>query len=471
MTPRPSPPVHPMVPMRRLHAVLAACLLGAPCAQAGPPCTGGASGRIVAIAEHRDAEVWTIELSNGVVAHLRQQREPEPRTRMVITLGLGILSEGPGQRGMSEALAAALSPPLFDDLDERERALLMRTPGGAAVEFGASATHDALTITAEADAVWPAHLPRLAHEVLAHARIDPSLLRAHLATERARLSASGRSLPQAYREAYESVLLGRALTPDLEDLDAITPERLGEHLERLRREAPIEIAITTPLAPEQVIDALRVWLGPLPARAAPSSSARLERHAAASPSTPMQVRHRYRAQEPVAAVVRTALVPGMHDGLDESAVRRVRALLILGEIADGRLEREPALASATTRVDFVSPFPGAGTVGTVGICRPEDAERAALAIERVLLDLAEQGPTPEELVGAIERLTARRESWRAEPWYWARALAKLRWNGFSLDALAEGPEAYARLTAEDLRAVAAETLRPERGIAIDILPE
>ena len=60
---------------------------------------------------------------------------------------------------------------------------------------------------------------------------------------------------------------------------------------------------------------------------------------------------------------------------------------------------------------------------------------------------------------------------RTVPWFWPIVLAKSRWHGISLDAFAEGPESYERLTVADIQQAASVTLIEANGIALDLHPE
>jgi zinc protease len=144
---------------------------------------------------------------------------------------------------------------------------------------------------------------------------------------------------------------------------------------------------------------------------------------------------------------------------DGDSSRLQRAL-----VRDGRLAQD---------VDtYLWPTALCGLFGIVSTARSEiPPERLEAEIRRVLDDVARDGVTEDELTGAVRRVRRDHVSQLATVEERADALAYAATVLGDADALNRVFDAYARLTVDDLRRVAAEYLTPERAATLVVLPK
>lgn len=144
---------------------------------------------------------------------------------------------------------------------------------------------------------------------------------------------------------------------------------------------------------------------------------------------------------------------------DGDSSRLQRAL-----VRDGRLAQE---------VDtYLYPTALCGVFGVVATARSEiEPEALEEAIRAVLDDVVENGVTEDELTGAVRRVRRDHASELATVEERADALAYAATVLGDADAVNRVMEAYERVTADDLRRVAAEYLAPERTATLVVLPD
>ena len=419
------------------------------------------AAQVTGLHVHQPLNMWTAEFSNGVIVHVRHDPEIGGRVRVAINLGSGRVAESGATRGVTDALAAALASPTFVGITDSERSTLLTPLSGETTTIEAIGGDDGLLLLIESPTPFVTHAMRIAHELLTDADINDATLAEHNATV-----ASPAGFGDAYQRGLRDVM-GLPRAPR----SPVPAEVARAHLAELRSSAPIEIAIVMGATQQQGIDAARLAIASLPPRPYPSRSSWAEVVAIDLPAMPVAIRRTHTAPQPLAAVMRGVISQQPADQHQRDTVHILRSLYLLGAVVDARLARVPGVDSASTRVNFVTPFDRAIMLSTVVVCEPSEADRIGIAIETTLRSIATDGPTAEELVEASEQFTARRAEARTEPWFWPIVLAKSRWHGISLDAFAEGPESYERLTVADIQQAASVTLIEANGIALDLHPE
>ncbi len=430
-------------------------------ALASPECGPSPAAEVTGLHVHQPLDMWTAEFSNGVVVHVRHDPAIGGRVRVAINLGAGRLAEPEASAGVTDALAAAIASPEFVGINDSQRSTLLTPVRGERTTIESIGADDGLLILIESPTPFVAHAMRLAHELLTDADINEAELAAHNASV---------AMPVGFRDAYQRGLREVMGLPGASDRP-VAADVVRAHLAELRASAPIEIAIVMGATPQQGIDAARIAVAALPPRPAPSRFTWAQVVDVDLPALPVAITRTHGDPQPLAAVMRGAIAQQPEGQRERDMVHLLRSLYVLGTVVDARLSRVRGVDSASTRVNFVTPYDRTLMVNTIVVCEPSDAARIGTAIETCLLALAREGPTAEEVVAAAERFTQRRAEAREDPWFWPIVLAKSRWHGISLDAFAEGPEAYERLTVADIQQAARATLTEDQGIALDLYPE
>ncbi|HEV3051040.1 MAG TPA: insulinase family protein, partial [Longimicrobium sp.] len=144
---------------------------------------------------------------------------------------------------------------------------------------------------------------------------------------------------------------------------------------------------------------------------------------------------------------------------DGDSSRLQRAL-----VRDGRLAQD---------VDtYLWPTALCGLFGIVATARSEiDPQAIEEVIRRVLDDVAREGVMADELTGAVNRVRRDHVGQLATVEERADALAYAATVLGDADALNRVLDSYARVTADDLRRVAAEYLSAERAVTLVVLPK
>lgn len=448
--------------MRRalVTLILVALTAAVPAAWSSPACDTPSAAEIAGLHVHRPLNMWTAEFSNGVVAHVRNDPSIGGRVRVAINLGAGRLAEPAEASGVTDALAAALASPVFVGVTAGERDTLLKPVGGEPTVIEAIGADDGLLLLIDSSTPFVTHAMRIAHELLTDADISETRLAEHNASL---------ALETSFGESYQRGLRDVMGLPGA-SLEPVSAEVVRAHLACLRATAPIEIAIVMGATQQQGIDAARLAVAAIPPRPYPSRHTWSHAVNVDLPDLPVALRRTHSAPQRLAAVMRGVIAQHPADQHQRDTIHFLRSLYLLGTIVDARLAGVPGVDSASTRVNFVTPYDRAIMLSTVVVCEPAEAERIGIAIETAMRSLAADGPSAEELVAASERFTARRAEARTEPWFWPIVLAKSRWHGISLDAFAEGSEAYERLTVADIQRAAEISLTQRNGIALDLVP-
>jgi zinc protease len=264
----------------------------------------------------------------------------------------------------------------------------------------------------------------------------------------------------------------RVTMNDPQRINAQTLERAQAWLERLCREAPIEVAVVGEITQEQVMPLIEKYLGSLPER--PRSAARLDR-----------LRRLNRAEGPlerrvsVDTITPQAMVFYGFVGSDARQVRDSRALELAGKILDSQLiervrEELGLVYSIGVQSEPSAAYHDAGMFVTGAPCAPDKADELVGEIETIFTRLAEEGPTEEELANAQKQVLNNLDTRMKEPTFWWGQLQYAHLHKVDLDQLKHVRESFQAFTCEQVRDVFRKYYVPQRMyhvIAVPASPE
>jgi len=295
---------------------------------------------------------------------------------------------------------------------------------------------------------------------------------------RARASAK---LAYASYQANPSSVLGRDLewllndrdprfvTPTPAVLDAATPEGFRQVWEPLLAQGPVEVDVFGDIDVEATVAALNRTFGALPQRQPIPAEALARKLSFAKPNgEPVVLRHAGEADQAVAVIAWPT--GGGSAGLPES-----RKLKLLAEIFGNRLLeslREQAGASYAPQVsaDWPLDLDQGGRFLALAQLPPELAPEFFAEAERIAAELAANGPTADELELASEPLLQLLDRLQTGHTFWLNQIEGATTDPERVRQLPSIMVDYTRSTPDEMRALAAKYLRPERAFRLEVVP-
>ncbi len=429
----------------------------------------GSTGAIVARREITDLGILQVDFANGVQLNLKKTDFQAASIVLTARFGGGLLTMPADKPGLdiftnSAAGLMGLGKHSSDDL---RRILAGRSVGGAfAVD------KDAFTVSG---ATTPQDL-ELELQLLAAQATDPGYR-----PEAQRLLVRG--MAQYYTrlqhmpEGLFPLEIQRALAggdarfglPALDTLSAYTMDDIRGWLAPELGRGPLELSIVGDLDVETTIGFVAKTFGALPARSAKPDYAAQRR--VNFPAAGFAAERKVQTEIPRGNVF---VFWPTDDALDAPRNRRTN---ILANIVDDRLRlkiREGLGGAYSPSVgnSGSDTFPGYGyLVVQIGV-EPAQAPTILAAVREIGEALRAAGATDDELQRAKEPvLTSIRESARTNTYWLSAVLAACREQPQRLDWARNRTSDIAAITRDEINALAAEYLRPERQISYIVLPE
>lgn len=417
-------------------AILQAAIDQPPPARAALPdeiWPGRTPGRVVRLAHEPVTDVWTAQLSNGVL--VRARRTPGADRALVrVTVADGVPREDARTLGRTRDAAAAWAYPRAGALDaETIRAWSL----ARGLTVRASVSDHLLTLDVTAD--MPSGVGdglTLAGALLARPGVDPS----YAPRVRPAQPDQGPGLRRLGELLFAPADARARPSPPPAPVD---PARADAWLAELAA-APLEVSVVGDLAPEEALELAASTLGALPARDPPS----MTRTRAWSPLPRAESTERLvLAGESPEAVLGVVFA----DATDLATLRpmTIAAAAINEEL---RRMRDAGELDAAPRawVWMGAGIPGRSTL-IVRCADASDPEAALRAIEAAIERVA-SGESPRAV---LEREIARArravdDNW-SRPAFWSERLAQLSVHGLDEASIAEMHGAYDSLTPEGVR--------------------
>lgn len=458
--------------------IAAARAADSPSRQAGAPSQG-----VTAVELSLIANVCTLRLANGLSVHVRPQRDGAAAGQVWVQVRVhaGEPHESAADRGVSSLAAAAWRPPASAD----DHGVNIRTgslPEGLVLRFEGASDHlgealEELTAMLAVPTIDPDALSAARGRAIARAQRwsgppqAPRAQGAEAADEPRRGPRSGMRmdhLADRLRSLSEDPRLRR---PSVESLSACTHQAVAAWLAHVVSVGAVEVAVVGDVDPAEVARLAGATLGSLASRPSSSPAWLGELRRAEIDRAPLRVESRGMMPGNRAALVIAV------QGADISDLRAVRLHAVVAAVLRERLTalaRELHVHSATARVDSMPGrvYPGIGRVmATFTITA--DADTAASVFQRVtlLLDrLHRDGVGAGEVQGVVEALAAESAARLTEPRYWAEMLPMAGFYGWTIDELAEAPEAYRATPPDEVVRALRSALDPEHRGWVALLP-
>lgn len=427
-----------------------------------------AQGEVQAREEEPDLGVLSVAFQNGVRAHLRSVDFKEDQVFIKVTVGGGILQEGPANRGMTGAAALVVGQPASDDLSSTEIRDLLT---GKTVSLSGGPSQDAMAFNLTCATRDAEEAMRLVHLLLTRPHVEQSAVdrwRDEMlqAIARRRIDVEDQAM-----EALQAMLSGgdsRLRFPSEGQVRSITRAQAQAWLEGIVREGPIEAAIVGDIERERALDLALRYLASLPPRPFDQPALDNLRHVDYE-SGPLS-----HTVEVDTVTARAVVLAGWR-GADWSAVKDRRILQIAAEILNPRLRESIREERGLTYSIFcfaraAEAYPGTGMLMVWFTADPEKAAQAAGLVREEVERFAREGPTDEEMATVRKQFAKSIETSQQEPSYWVNVLGELEYRGTVLQDVKTAMEAYTSYTREELTEVVGRYVTPQRRLQVIALP-
>ena len=427
-------------------------------------------GTIAEVTQDKDLQITHAWLENGARVHHRQMDYKKNQVFMSISLGGGRLEETAENAGVTEVAALAFGQTATKRLSSMEVRDLLT--GKVAEVHADIVTPDSLTMIVSGSSSDIGVGLELAHALLTEGLIEESAFKNWVQTSLQTYEQYIKAPQFVAIKAVLETISGndpRLTMPDPERVKAQTIERAQAWLERLCREAPLEVTMVGDISFEDARPLLEKYIGSLPKR--PRSAERLD-----------ALRKLKREKGPIVKKIevdtitpQAMTVCGLI-GCDVQNAFDAKGLELAAQVLDSRLikrvrEELGLVYSIGVQTEASDAFPDAGMFVTGAPCAPDKTEVLADEIEKLFTDLAQNGPTAEELTNAKKQIRENLDEEMKKPQFWWAKLQYTDLHKLDLSDLKALPETYEAYTAEQVRDVFRKYFVPERCYRIMCVPK
>lgn len=425
-------------------------------------------GKIAQRRLDRELNVTSLVFDNGVRLHLRPMSEQKNQVEIEIRLAGGEIEETADNRGISLAASLALLYPTTSRLapSDLERLISARS----ILPFGMSRRdHFLLEVSTVPDELGEAL--RVAHALLTDAHVDERVFqkwqeRMRSGAERRRYNLGAQVIFAAHRLFTGSDPRFAPFEP--ERTDRFTRAAAQAWLDRLLRQTPMEVAIVGDFDLERAIAHAGKYLGSLPKRPAsdPELDARRRLRVVPGPQETTVTAETDTPRTDVYLAWRGADWKDTHDRRALDLAERLLTRKLMHELR----EQRGWVYSLSADSDAAQEYPGNGRFVVRFSSDPARAPEAMQLARQLVEEMAAKGPTEEELTIVRRQLANEIEVSQRAVGHWMNWLSGMHARGDTLDGLRGMPDAYQRISANEIRDVLARYITPERRVAIIGMP-
>lgn len=413
-----------------------------------PPARGGVA--MLEPAPEMPSSV-SVLLANGVLVHHAEMCTRPGRVAIEVMIAGGRIEETLPTRGRTDAAEILWTAPASSSRSSEQLEALL---AGRSVRLDGQIDDDSIRLKIECsrDDLEPAmevlHL-LLSEPVLERTAFRRWKHRATIDAQRAALSPKG-AANQAFVRALAPEADPRARPLSPADIEAIELRDAQDWVRIRMTTGPIEAAITGDVTRADMIALTSQYLGSLPARPRVDDSPFAAMRRVREPGE-LITDVRVDGPTPHAVVVsgfRLRETCSVRDEIIMDMAARVLTLRLGKSVRDGARLASSVHASSLTRCAF----PGYGMFWADAVCDPAHAPTIARLIETSFRDLAQRGPTREEL-DAVKRLTLHAINAKMDdPSWWAHELSQMTYRERDQRDLLSAQAIVKGMSASELRA-------------------
>jgi zinc protease len=421
--------------------------------------------------EHAATGVTTAMLSNNVRVNHRFMDYKKNEASLLITLAAGEIQETATDRGITDAASIAWGKPATSTLSSTNIRDLM---SDKKVQVGGGGGGDAYQLSVSGDPADFETGMQLAYLLLT----DPKIEQAEFDQWKAR-TMQGIDQRKASPQGMVQEVIARTIWPkddvrnqplEKPQVEKITREAAQARLEKVIREAPIEVTVVGDMPKERAMELVTRYLGSLPPRTAITSSTLDDLRKVERPKGPLVTHQEMETTTPL------ALGMGGFYASDAENVDDTRRLNLASQVVSTRMiksirEEKQLVYSIRASLRPGEEYPGFGLFFAGAPTEPGKAEKLGEALRAEYDRFAAEGPTEEELTVARKQIANTLDEQMKEPSWWLQRLDALAYRGMKLDDIMGGPDAYQKITAEEIKATFNKYYKPDTYIEIVMKPK
>jgi len=429
----------------------------------------GTPGTVVADGPLGILGIERIELSNGATALLWPNDAEPGRVAVNVHFGAGLRAFDTKDAPYITLGESALISSGFAGLDQED---IDRLATGRKLGFDFGVDLATFTFSAETRQADLADQLYLFAAKLAYPEWDARPLARAKAGERLSYDNYATSPAGLLNRDLESLIRNgdpRFGTPTPEMVENTSAEGFRKVWEPLLKQGEIEVMIFGDFERDAAIESLEKTIGALPPRE-PVDPATFGPRPAAPEADGREVEY-HRGDANQGAVVLAWPVGSGPAEISESRQLEILSQIFMNRLFDEMRERAGASYAPQTRVDWPVDDVGGGTFIALAQLRPGDVTAFYDASEKIVADLATNGPTEDELARVTEplRQTILRASTGNGFWMWQ--LRGTSRDPTLLKSMASLVEDYSVATPERIKQLAAKYLASRKPLEIAIVPE
>lgn len=427
-------------------------------------------GKLIEPVKDADLAITDAWLENGVRVHHRFMDYKKDLVLLSITLAGGQIEETAENAGVTQVASLVLAQPATNRLSSTDIEDILT---GKNIKVDGGGSDDAFTISITGS---PKDLEiglKLAYALLTGGKLEQSAFD-NWKQESLQQYAMASKMPQFVAfDTFLKAVTGNdprkpiMLTPA--QIEAQSPARSQAWLDRLCREAPIEVAIVGEVQLDDVQPLIEKYIGSLPKR--PRAAANLD-----------ALRKLKREAGPlernvdVETITPQAWAVAGFMGCNTTDVVDMRALNIAANILDSRLikrirEELGIVYSIGAQNRPERCYEDSGFFLSGAPCAPEKPGEVIKEVETIFQAFADAGPTADELDAAKKQILNHLDTQLKEPNFWFEQLKYFDLHRMKLADVKNIPEAYQSLTADQVKDVFKKYDVPKRIFRISVVPK
>lgn len=418
-----------------------------------PPATPPA-GSVLELTHDPVLDINHALLSSGVRVQHRYMVERPGRIEIALSMLGGVIEQNTEQAALTDALRSIAMQPATANRSSQQ---IVAAIAGHNLNLSARVDGEALTLQITTSPEDFQLAMQMLHALITQPVIEEGAIERWRA-DALSISAQTRFEPvwaayRVYQDSMHPTLAHRGNIPTEEQVNSITQHRANEWLKRIINQSPITLAIVGDIDRAEALHSAAMYFGSIPSRPAPTA----ERFAAARTIAIPGAEVNAELHIPL-ATDQAAVVLGFR-GADRADIIDSRTLAMLAAILESRLQHAAEHQLAITgaiRVFSVDAevFRGSGRFWIRALVPPDHADAVLELFKRELQQLAERGPTTDELDRARRLQADSIRQTAGSPRSWALALARdAGLGGEPLRVLATPPPSPTDLSPDQAAAV------------------
>ncbi len=426
------------------------------------------AGEVVGLHLDSDLKITSAWLGNGVRVHHRYMDYKEDSIQVSISLAGGAIEETAANVGITQVAALAINEAATSRLTSTNVRDIM-TGKKISVRGGGGGDSFTIRVSGSPDDLETGF--QLAHALLIDGKIEESAFKNWRLSTLQRIDMM-QKMPQfkAFESMQDLLTGGDPRRPFLTkaNVEALSLDEAQRWFDRLRREAPIEVAVVGHMELDRVMPLVEKYIGSLPKRN--RSASHLDKlRKLARPTGPLASDVRVDTVTPKGMAIAGFIGCEGRNTVDNQRLQV--ASKVLTSRAVKRLREELSIVYSIRCGSSPSwIYEDAGRFSSGAPCDPANAPQVVDEVHKLFADFRDSGCTDEELDNAKKQIANNLDTSMLEPNYWFGVLQHHDLHGRDLKVEKGKKAAYARITKEQVHKTFKKYYMPTREFRVTAVP-